>query len=206
MRSRLAILILLFAATASAAVMDDLDEVSKWTAAPSDGVSLNLVQDRSAMRMDFDFRGHGGWAAARRNVNIDLPVHYRFAFRLRGETPPNTLEIKFIDASGENVWWVRRVAWEFPRDWTEGIADKRNIEFAWGPSSNHVLSRIAAIEVTVTAASGGKGGGWLDRISFDELPADTSMPLITASSAAPGQTADRAMDVRADTSWRSPEG
>jgi hypothetical protein len=139
---RLATFLFFLAATASAGVIDDLDDVSQWTAAPSDGVSLTLAADHGAMRMDFDFRGHGGWAAARRKVNIDLPDNYRFAFRLRGETPPNTLEIKFIDPSGENVWWVRRVAWEFPRDWTEVVADKRNIEFAWGPSANHVLTKI----------------------------------------------------------------
>src|SRR5438477_13185981 len=98
MRLRLAILILLLVtATARAAVIDDLDDVSKWTAAPSDGVSLNLVEDHGAMRMDFDFRGHGGWAAARRRVSLDLPENYRFAFRVRGETPPNPLAIKFID-------------------------------------------------------------------------------------------------------------
>src|SRR5258706_3038315 len=205
-RPLIPILLLLVAATASASVIDDIDDVSKWTAAPSDGVSLALAKDHGAMRMDFDFRGHGGWAAARRTVSIDLPDNYRFAFRLRGETPPNTLEIKFIDPSGENVWWVRRVAWEFPRDWTEVIADKRNIEFAWGPSSNHVLTKIGAIEVTVTAASGGKGSVWLDRITFDELPVDASMPTITASSSATGETPDRAMDGRADTAWRSAAG
>ncbi|HSY48589.1 MAG TPA: discoidin domain-containing protein [Thermoanaerobaculia bacterium] len=203
---RLATLLLFLAATASAGVIDSLEDVSQWTAAPSDGVSLTLAADRGAMRMDFDFRGHGGWAAARRKVNIDLPDNYRFAFRLRGETPPNTLEIKFIDPTGENVWWVRRVAWEFPRDWTEVVADKRNIEFAWGPSPNHVLTKIGAIEVTVTAASGGKGSVWLDRITFDELPVDASTPLLTATSAQAGQTADRAMDGRADTAWRSAGG
>ena len=203
---RLATLLLLLAATASAGVIDNLDDVSQWTAAPSDGVSLALAADHGAMRMDFDFRGHGGWAAARRKVNIDLPDNYRFVFRLRGETPPNTLEIKFIDPSGENVWWIRRVAWEFPRDWTEVVAERRNIEFAWGPSANHVLTKIGAIEVTVTAASGGKGSVWLDRITFDELPVDASTPLLTATSAQPGQTAGRAMDGRTDTAWRSTGG
>jgi hypothetical protein len=207
MRLRLVFTVILFlAATAHASIVDDLDDISKWTAAPSDGVSLNLAEDHGAMRMDFDFRGHGGWAAARRAANIDLPANYRFAFRLRGETPPNTLEIKFIDPSGENVWWVRRVAWEFPRDWTEVIADKRNIEFAWGPSSNHVLTKIGAIEVTVTAATGGKGSVWLERITFDELPLDSSTPLVTATTSLPGQTPDRAMDGRADTAWRSASG
>ncbi|MEA2413648.1 MAG: hypothetical protein QOI58_305 [Thermoanaerobaculia bacterium] len=206
MRLWLAILLLLLAAAASAGVVDDLDDVSKWTAAPSDGVLLNLVEGRGAMRMDFDFRGHGGWAAARRKVDIDVAENYRFSFRVRGETPPNTLEIKFIDPSGENVWWVRRVAWEFPRDWAEVVADKRNIEFAWGPSANHVLTKIGAIEVTVTAATGGKGSVWVDRISFDELPVDASAPLVTASSSIDGQTPDRAMDGRADTAWRSAGG
>ena len=108
MRLRLAIPIVLLAATASAGVIDDLDDVSKWTAAPSDGVSLNLVEDHGAMRMDFDFDGHGGWAAARRNVTIDLPDNYRFAFRVRGDTPPNTVEITFIYPSRANVWWCQR--------------------------------------------------------------------------------------------------
>jgi hypothetical protein len=206
MRTRLAVVLLFLAATSSAAVIDDLDDVSKWTAAPSDGVSLALANDRGAMRMDFDFRGHGGWAAARRSVSIDLPDNYRFVFRVRGETLPNTLEIKFIDPSGENVWWVRRVAWEFPRDWTEVVADKRNIEFAWGPSSNHVLTKIGTIEVTVTAATGGKGSVWLDRINFDALPVDASAPVITATSSQSGQSPDRAMDGRTDTAWRSAAG
>ena len=139
-------------------------------------------------------------------MKIDLPENYRFAFRIKGETPPNTLEIKFIDPSGENVWWVRRMSWEFPRDWTEVVADKRNIEFAWGPSADHVLTKIGAIEVTVTAAAGGKGSVWLDRIAFDELPADASSPLVSASSSQEGQPPDRAMDGRADTAWRSAGG
>src|SRR4051812_28215247 len=63
-------------------------EVSQWISAPSDGVSLNLANDGGALRMDFDFHGHGGWAAARRPVNIDVPENFRFVFRLRGEMQP----------------------------------------------------------------------------------------------------------------------
>src|SRR6476660_422952 len=77
----------------------DVRDVAQWTAAPSDGVSLTLAPDHGARRMDFDFHGHGGWAAARRPVSIDLPENYRFVFRLRGEMQPNTLELKFIDLS-----------------------------------------------------------------------------------------------------------
>ena len=144
----------------------------------------------------------GGATVTEYRLAGKLPLHFPASRR----HPPNTLEIKFIDPSGENVWWVRRVAWEFPRDWTDVIADKRNIEFAWGPSANHVLTTIGAIEVTVTAATGGKGSVWLDRITLDDRPPDESTPLMTASSAQPGQTADRAMDGRADTAWRSATG
>jgi F5/8 type C domain-containing protein len=165
------------AAEAAAPHRDTIDvrDVGQWASAPSDGVSLNLAPDNGALRMDFDFHGNGGWAAARRPVNIDLPENYRFVFRLRGEMQPNTLELKFID--GENVWWTRHVAWEFPREWMDVVADKRHIEFAWGPSATHELKHISAIEVTVTAATGGKGSLWLDRIAFEELPPDTTIPL-----------------------------
>ena len=166
----------------------DVGTVSQWTAAPSDGVSLNLAQDNGALRMDFDFHGHGGWAAARRPVDIVLPANYRFVFRLRGEMQPNTLELKFID--GENVWWMRRVAWDFPREWTDVVADKRHIAFAWGPSTDHELKHISAIEVTVTAASGGKGSLWIEKIGFEELPPDQSIPV----------------DGKLATAWRSPAG
>jgi hypothetical protein len=66
-----------------------------------------------------------------------------------------------------------------------------------------VLTKIGAIEVTITAATGGKGSVWVDRITFDELPPDPSQPLVIASS---GQNPERAMDGRADTAWHSEAG
>ena len=155
------------------------------------------------MRMDFDFHGHAGWAAARRRVDLDLPANYRFNLRLRGETPQNTLEFKLVDPSGDNVWWYRRPAWEWPRQWTDLAIDKRHIEFAWGPSLTKAATKIGTIEITVTAVKGGKGSVWLDELSFEDLGADTTTPLLAASSSRPGQTADQAMDGKADTAWHS---
>src|SRR5260221_1790366 len=109
----------------------DVGTVSQWTAAPSDGVSLSLVQDSGALRLDFDFHGHGGWAAARRPVDIVLPENYRFVFHLRSEMQPNTLELKFID--GENVWWMRRVAWGFSPGGAGVVSGKRDIRVSLGP-------------------------------------------------------------------------
>jgi hypothetical protein len=159
-----------------AAVIDDFDSVSKWSAHPSDGVSLNIAEDAGAMRLDFDFQGHGGYAIARCNVDLDLPPNYQFRFRIRGETPPQTLEFKLIDASGDNVWWTNRRDFTFPRDWTTLRTNKRKIEFAWGPIGGGEIQHVAALEIVITAATGGKGTVWIDDLSLDELSVAPTTP------------------------------
>jgi hypothetical protein len=174
-----------------------------WQAAPSDGVDLRLTAEGGVMRMDFDFHGHAGWAAMRKPIEIAVPANYRFHFRTRGETPANTLEFKLVDPSGENVWWYRKPGWEWPRDWTDVNIDKRKIEFAWGPSPTKVATKIAFVEITVTAVKGGKGTVWLDDLTFEELGAESGTPVASASSSAPSQTPDLAVDGKGDTAWRA---
>ena len=59
--------------------LDGFDNAASWTAAPSDGVKLSLSSDAGAggsgksLRMDFDFNGHAGWAAARKAFPVRLP-------------------------------------------------------------------------------------------------------------------------------------
>ena len=115
-----------------------------WTAHPSDGVTMKLTRAGEINRVDFDFRGHGGYAIARREVNLDLPPNYEFVFRIRADAPPENLEFKLI--SGDNVWWLNRRDFVFPRDWTTLTTKKRKIEFAWGPSREE-LRHVDAIEV-----------------------------------------------------------
>ena len=62
-------------------VIDAFDSVSEWKAVPSDGVSLAISRDPngfagSAMRLDVDFHGGGGYAVAHRTVDLDLPPNY----------------------------------------------------------------------------------------------------------------------------------
>ena len=141
-----------------------------WTAHPSDGVSMKLTAEGTATRLDFDFHGHGGYAIARKVVDLELPPNYQFVMRLRGETAPQNLEFKLIDASGENVWWLNRRDFVFPRDWTTLRTKKRQIEFAWGPIGGGELKRVAAMEVVVTAGSGGKGTIWFEDPVLEPLP------------------------------------
>src|SRR5262244_1265689 len=86
-------------------VIDNFDAKVDWQARPSDGVSLTLTQtdgghSLAAMRLDFDFHNRAGYAAAHKNVSIDLPSDYQFTFWIRGTAQPNNLEFKLIDASG----------------------------------------------------------------------------------------------------------
>jgi hypothetical protein len=165
---------LLLASAGHAAVLDDFEAVAAWSAHPSDGVKLEISSDAGlhgrAMRMDFDFQGHAGYAIARRGLDLDLPANYEIAFQIRGETPVENLEVKLIDASGENVWWMNRREFAFPRRWTEVVTRKRQISFAWGPAGGGEIRHVAAIEIVVTAGSGGKGKVWVDDLAMRELP------------------------------------
>jgi len=46
-------------------------------------------------------------------VNLE-PANYEITFRLRAQAPVNNLELKLIDATGDNVWWLNRRDFTFP--------------------------------------------------------------------------------------------
>lgn len=187
MRSAIIFLLLLALAIPLAAqtrTLDDFETISGWTAAPSDGVRLDLSGDQGALRLDFDFHGGAGYAVAHKAFAIDLPANWEISFRLRAEAPVNNLELKLIDATGQNVWWINRKAFEFPRDWKQVRTRKRQIEFAWGPIGGGEMKHVAAIEFAVTAGTGGKGTVWIDDLTFTELPPEhpyTRTPTVTTS-------------------------
>jgi hypothetical protein len=140
--------------------VDDFERIDPWSAHPADGVELGLASDRGrtgrALRLDFSFRSGGGYAIARRATAIPLPPNYVFSFWIRGEAPPNTLEFKLVDRSGENVWWYTEPDRAFDGAWHRITVRRRQITFAWGPRGGGTPDTVAAIEFVVTA---GRGGG-----------------------------------------------
>ncbi|HEY0373018.1 MAG TPA: hypothetical protein VGD79_13520, partial [Thermoanaerobaculia bacterium] len=131
---------------------------------------MRLTQT-DALRVDFDFKGRAGYAISRRDGRIELPENFELAFRVKGEAPRNTLEIKFIQ--GENVWWTTRREFDFPGDWRRVSIKKRQIEFAWGPIGPSPLPKtIDAIELVITAGTGGKGTVWFDQIELNPITGD----------------------------------
>jgi len=191
-------------------LLDAFESVKDWRASPSDGVSLQVSSDSGfrgrAMRLDFDFHGAGGYAVVHRAFNFTVPANYEFSFRVRGDAPPNTLELKLIDPSGDNVWWSNQPGFEFPRVWTEVVRKKRQITFAWGPKGGGELTRVAAIELSITAGTGGKGTVWIDELQLRPRDPDRPYaltPAIVATTEAAGFEARRALDSDTTTLWRS---
>ena len=193
---------------------DGFEEIAAWKAEGSDGVTAAVKQvdgvDGRALRLDFDFRGHAGYAVARRALPIEFPGNYEISFDLRGDAPVNNLELKLVDASGDNVWWFRRPDFEFPRAWQPVRVKKRQIEFAWGPAKDKQLRRTATVELVVSAGrGGGRGSVSIDRLVVREVPAPPAAPpppVASASSAQKDSAPALALDRRGQTAWRSAPG
>src|SRR6266550_1859447 len=199
------------AALPATIVLDTFDSVTQWTTAPAEGVEVSVHPESNgahgkAMRVDFDFHGHGGYAVVHRPLTLTLPPNYEFSFAIKGDAPTNTLEFKLIDSTGDNVWWSNNPNFHFPKDWTTITRKKRQISFAWGPTNDKDLKKFAAIELAITAGSGGKGSVWLDDLAVTSLGADTRFypaPSVSASSQVPGYEISRAFDADMTSAWRS---
>jgi hypothetical protein len=193
-------------------MLDTFDDISSWRAGASDDVRAAVhaaadgVGGRS-LRLDFDLAGTAGYALARRALSIDLPRDWEIVFYLRGDAPPNQFQLKLVDASGDNVWWVNRPDFEFSRDWQLVRIKKRHVEFAWGPTTDRTLRHVAAIELVVAAGrGGGHGSVQISQLALRELPDAAGVappPIVSASSSLPGADPALALDGSATTAWQS---
>jgi hypothetical protein len=174
-------------AAASVRVLDAFDDVTPWKAIASDGVRASVHQvdgaHGKALRLDFDLAGTAGYAIARRALPLDLPRHYEIVFSLRADAPVNHFQVKLVDASGDNVWWVNRPDFAFPNAWQQVRIKPRHVEFAWGPTKDRTLRHVAAIEFAVAAGrDGGRGSVYVNRLELRELPEPpAAMPPVLAS-------------------------
>lgn len=147
-----------------------------WKAQPATGVEMSVTRavgrtSADALKIDFDFKGHGGYAIARREGAIELPENFELSFWMKADAPRNTLEVKLVH--GDTVWWSVRRELDYPREWRRFSFKKRNFEFAWGPNGPAPLpKRLDALELVVTAGTGGKGTVLIDDVGI--TPLDTA--------------------------------
>jgi hypothetical protein len=179
-------------AIAQERVLDDFGDLSAWKISATDDVKAALRSvdgpHGKAMCIDFDFGHVTGYVSASRKLPIDYPARYEFTLGVRGEALPNALQFKLVDASGENVWWVQRPDYRFPKDWQTLKLRQRQIEFAWGPTADRSLRHTALAEFVIASGSGaGQGTACFDRLAMRELPPDDTPPgpAIRKTSGAP---------------------
>jgi hypothetical protein len=210
-RAALLVLLLLGSATAAraeSALLDDFEDVSRWTATASEGTHVSITQERGragmALRVGYDLNGGGGWIIVRRPLEIALPDNYAFTFWIRGEGRPNNFEFKLIDARDRGVWWRNERNYTFPSDWQEVRIRKSRIALAWG--ARHELEHVDMLELAVSVGEGGRGAFWIDDLALEQRePAgpDGVAPLVSASTSLPDQEPALVLDESAGTRWRS---
>ena len=190
-RNAIFILLVFTTAVISAQVrtLDEFEGREGWTLNVSDGVTLGISNDKgltgNAIRLDYDFTRGTGYGGIQKRFPIDLPDNYEFTFFIKAESPSNNFEVKFIDSTGNNVWWVNNRSYNFPGEWKKIRIKKRHINFAWGPIADQSFRRVDRIEFTIASVVGGKGTVWIDELKFEQLPPETQswpLPSVTASS------------------------
>jgi hypothetical protein len=191
-------------------ILDPFETLAPWTADASTDVSSAISavdgHDGRAMRLSYDFNGRSGYAFAARAIDLDVPANYEISFWLRGEMAPNTLEIKFVDGSGDNVHWRQIRGFKANPEWTRYTIKAHQIIWAWGPNPDHTFRGAERIEFVVTAGEGGAGWIEVDQLDLRELPPEPSVPprpVASATSEDGLNVAARAVDDDPATAWRS---
>ena len=211
----LAWLVIPCAARASSPPDNLSNSASEWRVMPSDGVEASLHNDSGStgpcLRLDFNFTTGGGFVVIQRDLAIDLPENYEFAFNVKGDCKPNNLEFKILDPATGNdpttssVWWVNKPAYEFAKDWTPVAYKKRHFTFAWGPNGGKPHTKLGTIEFAIASNQGGKGSVWFDALTFRALPVVkpyTGTPKATATDSFDAEHApEKAIDGDRATFW-----
>jgi hypothetical protein len=187
--------------------LDNFRDVSDWSAVVSGQARLTLGADagpagQPALRLDYDFKGGGGFVVARKAIARVMPAAWALAISVRGAAPANKLEIKFADPSGRNVWWWHRDAFDFPAEWQQLRIRSREVAFAWGPAGGGTMHELGTLEVAIAAGPGGRGTVSVCDLRFEDLSLQ-STPRVAASSQADSHEPEHALNATSATSWRS---
>lgn len=190
--------------------LDDFENYEGWKIFKSDGVNLTVSTDKglhgNSIRFDYDFTKGTGYGGIQKIFPINLSDNFEFTFYLKAQSPANNLEIKFLDSTGQNVWWVNNRNYNFPSDWKKIRIKKRHINFAWGPTEDQSLKYVDRIEFTIASFVGGKGTIWIDDLKYESLPPETDVypePTIKASTFYKKNNPQLMLDKSLDTYWKS---
>ena len=165
--------------SASTASLDlhNTPEHAAWAVVASDQVQARLKPDaRGGLCLHYDFAGVSGYAVMRREWPQAWPTHFDLTARIKGTGGVNDLQLKLVDASGDNVWWVNRSHTALPKAWSDVRLRERHLSFAWGPSADKRLRRTQFVELVIAAGrDGGRGVLCLQSLALAEREADPAV-------------------------------
>jgi hypothetical protein len=163
-------------------VVVDLRDLGGWQAEASEQVGAVLRRDGDGgICLDYDFHSVSGYAVLKHALPVQWPAAFDMRLRVKGRGALNDLQLKLVDASGEDVWWVNRPGFAFPRSLTDVTFRDRHFTFAWGPTPDHTLRRTESLELVVAARQGGKGELCVSRVLVEEREPDPAVwpePLV----------------------------
>jgi hypothetical protein len=181
---------------------NEVIDLASWEPIVSGNAQLRITPvptgRKPLLRLDYDFKGGGGFVVARRAISRTMPEDYAVHFQLRGHGAVNNLEIKLVDVSGQNVWRHVQKDLTPPRRWKRFNIPSRDIDFAWGPQGSGTMSTLGSIEVAIVAGAGGSGTLWLSQLGIENCT-PTAPPQLSASSALPDFPAAAALQ---GSGWR----
>src|SRR5439155_15939879 len=184
--------------------LDDFADVSGWTPVASGQAHLDISRYRGrqgdALRLDFDFKGGGGFVVARKRFSFPLPDAYAFTFDVHGVAPANKFEFKLVDPGGQNVWRYQADAFAWPAEWRSLRIGSSQIDFAWGPAGSGPMRQVGAIEFAIAAPPGGEGTLWIANLGLEDH-SFRSTRAVQASSSLPGDEARCAVGRRVERRW-----
>ena len=198
-----------------ARVLATAHDLSAWTASASDGVSAVVGGGggprRGGTSAPLRLWRRRGLCLAARALPVDWPDNFELTVELRSSAVGDDFELKFVDASGENVWWYRPARGEITDRWQVLRIRKRQVEFAWGPTADRRFRHTERFEVVVHAGRGGDRTGTLDvgEVKLQALPAPPSVwpaPRAVAADGGRPVTDVAAVDGDGRASWRCTRG
>lgn len=166
----------LAAGATTTTLLDDFADARPWVASASEGVRASVERARDGgLCLVADFGRVSGYAVLRRTLPIAWPAHFDLLVQASGDGAVNELQLKFVDASGANVWWFRRPDPRPPRGAAGWRVPARQLEFAWGPTADRTLRATQDVELVIAAGrDGGRSRVCLRRLELVERAPDPS--------------------------------
>ena len=201
-------LTLIAAPAAAMEALDNFDDVTGCSIVPARGAQATVTRARdrqgSVLRIDYDFTRGGGEIIVHKRIPAALPENFAITLKLRGANPRYPLELRLVDAAGQNVWCFTDPEFRVPTTWQDARIKQRRFEVGWGPAGGGKPGNLGYLEFVIGRGAGGRGSLEVDDLRLEPLPADhpyTGTPRVTASSALPEYPPERVLQEPSGPGW-----